>query len=156
VIAEPQDEEPPRPRKGPSVLDRALSRTVRVLRLVTALALVGMIVWIARTPGPRARVADFLDQAGRAIDEPIGETVQLLGGPADAVARAHEGHLAAGCALAVARLYGARCGRPAPKRLSARYAADVAACTKTWTPTEVACWAEGDCPTFPKQADCGP
>ena len=34
--------------------------------------------------------ADFLDQAGRALDEPLGETVQLLGGPADAVARAHE------------------------------------------------------------------
>jgi len=83
-VREP-DDEPKQRRTGPSALDRTLAHTVRVLRLLTALALVGLIVWIARTPGPRTSVADFLDQAGRAADEPLGETVQILGGPPDAV-----------------------------------------------------------------------
>jgi hypothetical protein len=79
-----------------------------------------------------------------------------LGGPAGAVARAHTGDVGAACAVAVTRLYGARCGRPAPKRLAARFGGDVAACVRTWTPLEIACWTEGDCPTLPRAADCGP
>jgi hypothetical protein len=123
-----------------------------VLRLFTALALIGLLAWIGLTR--RGALSDLADRMARAEDEPIADTVEALGGPRDAYAKAHTGDLTAGCQVAVARALGLRCGRPVRRSLAPAYPALVAACAREWPASTVACLVEQDCPTPP--ISCGP
>lgn len=122
-------------------IDRGLVRLVTAMRVVTLSALVGAMVWVARTPAMSSMLRDTFDALLRDPAEPLAETLAVLGGEPGAEARAASGDGRAACQVAVARALGERCGRPVGRRHAARFAALVGACERDWPKDAVACLA---------------